>query len=272
MTRRHDAPRKRGHRTPLYDPDIPTPTHAERARTLVGAGGRGTLCTAHSEHEGHPYGSLVTFGVLDGRPVFLISALAEHTRNVRQEPRASLVVAEEGDGDALAMGRVTLVGIMEEIPEGDALQAARAAYLEANPGASYYIDFRDFSLWQLDVSSVRYIGGYGRMSWVEGPQWSSADPDPIRSVADRIIQHMNDDHEEALTLCTKAFSLAQEFEAVVMTQVDRYGFEVSVRTAEGPRPVRIAFPEEIGTAGEARVQLVALTKTARSQLAESSST
>ena len=41
---------------PLYDADIPIPTHAERARTLVGRISTGTLCTLALEPRGYPYG------------------------------------------------------------------------------------------------------------------------------------------------------------------------------------------------------------------------
>ena len=45
---------------PLYDANIPTPTHAERARTLVAQISTGTLCTLALEPVGYPYGSFVT--------------------------------------------------------------------------------------------------------------------------------------------------------------------------------------------------------------------
>src|SRR5262245_45430517 len=95
---------------PLYDTDVPTPSHAERARTLVASLGTGTLCTIAREPAGYPYGSFVTFALDAGQPVFLISELAEHTRNLRGDPRASLLVAEGGADDPLANGRVTLLG------------------------------------------------------------------------------------------------------------------------------------------------------------------
>ena len=75
---------------------FPTPTHAERARTLVAQISTGTLCTLALEPEGYPYGSFVTVAFDNGNPVFLISGLAEHTKNLERDPRASLLVAEGG--------------------------------------------------------------------------------------------------------------------------------------------------------------------------------
>ena len=51
-----------------------------------------------------------------------------------------------------------------------------------------------------------------------------------------------------------------------MTEIDRYGFEMSVKTDEGSRPIRLAFDATVATGKEAREQLVAMTKKARVQL------
>src|ERR1700730_4656274 len=154
---------------PLYDVNIPTPTHAERARTLVTQIPTGTLCTLALEPEGYPYGSFVTVAFDDGNPVFLISRLAEHTKNLERDPRASLLVAEGGSADPLANGRVTMLGPCTRV-EGDG-GSARASFLTAHPHAASYVHFRDFAFWKLHVNSIRYIGGYGRMSWIGKADW-----------------------------------------------------------------------------------------------------
>ena len=193
---------------PLYDPNVPTPTHAERARTLVARISTGTLCTLALEPEGYPYGSFVTVAFDDGDPVFLISALAEHTKNLERDPRASLLVAEGGSADPLANGRVTMLGPCTRV-KGDG-GSARAAFFGAHPNSTYYADFRDFAFWKLHVDHVRYIGGYGRMSWISEAEWQSAEPDPLGPSAAAMIAHMNADHADAMVLYCKAFSKATE--------------------------------------------------------------
>ena len=250
---------------PLYDVDIPTPTHAERARTLVAQISTGTLCTLAMEPVGYPYGSFVTVAFEDGAPVFLISRLAEHTKNLERDPRASLLVAESGSADPLANGRVTMLGLCARV-EGEG-GSARAAFLSTHPNAAYYADFRDFAFWKLSVGSVRYIGGYGRMSWVSETEWRTAEPDPLGPSAAGTIAHMNADHADAMVLYCKAFSKAIDVTAASMTGVDRYGFEMSATTREGPRPVRLAFTDPVGTPEEARAALISMLKDARSRLA-----
>lgn len=250
--------------SPLYDVTIPTPTHAERARTLVARISTGTLCTLALEPQGYPYGSFVTVAFDNGDPVFLISELAEHTKNLDQDPRASLLVAEGGAADPLANGRVTMLGPCARV--GGDVVSARTAFLAAHPNAAYYADFRDFAFWKLQVQSVRYIGGYGRMSWVGETEWRTAEPDPLASSSADAVAHMNADHAEAMVLCCKAFSRATDVTAATMTGVDRYGFEMSAKTAQGPRPVRVAFPEPVNTPDELRAALIAMVKDARSRL------
>jgi putative heme iron utilization protein len=249
---------------PLYDMNIPTPTHAERARTLVARISTGTLCTLALEPEGYPYGSFVTAAFDDGNPVFLISGLAEHTKNLERDHRASLLVAESGAEDPLANGRVTMLGPCTPV-EGNG-GSARSAFLAAHPNAAYYADFRDFAFWKLRVNAIRYIGGYGRMSWISQADWQAAEPDPLAASAAGAIAHMNADHADAMVLCCKAFSKATETISAKMTGVDRYGFEMSAMTPEGPRPVRVAFARPVSTPEELRAALVAMVKDARLRL------
>lgn len=249
----------------LYDPDVPTPTHGERARTLVAAIKTGTLCTIAKEPEGFPYGSFVTFAMDGGSPVFFISDLAEHTKNLKRDGRASLLVAEGGEGDPLANGRVTLLGMCRRLEAADERDRAKAAYLETHPNASYYIDYSDFSFYRLNVEGVRYIGGYGRMSWVDVGDWSGSDADPIAPLAPGIIGHMNEDHADAMVLYCHAFSKATDATQATMTSVDRYGFEMSAETGKGPRPIRLAFSSPISTSEEARKEMVELVRRARAQ-------
>ena len=69
----------------------------------------------------------------------------------------------------------------------------------------------------------------------------------------------------ALALLPQLGNEATEAQEVRMTSVDRYGFEMSVKTERGSRPIRLAFEEEVENATEVRQALVALAKRARSE-------
>ena len=222
----------------------------------------GVLSTNAAELGGHPYGSLVIYGVHEGDPVLLISALAEHTKNLETSPRCSLLVHERGPDNPLAMARATFVANAEKVDD----EAVAASFLARHPDAKYYADFTDFAYWRLRVGGVRYIGGFGRMSWVEPQVWSTAEPDPLIAQAKGIVDHMNEDHADALPLYAEAFSRAGAVPEAVMTGVDRYGFEMSVTTEQGPRPVRVAFETPVRDAKDVRTAMVAMLKQARARL------
>lgn len=249
-------------------PPAPEPSHAERSRTLVAGANRGVLSTLALDPVGYPFGSVATYAIDDaGRPIVFVSTMAEHTRNAAADPRASLIVTEpfpEGS-DPLAAARVTLIGELLEV-RGDDRPAVRDRYLAQNPASSYYIDFGDFSFWRLEVRSVRYVGGYGRMSWVETDDYAAAVADPLAGPsAAGILEHMNTDHADSLVLFVRVFGGRPDTTGAEMTAVDRYGFDLVASGPAGREAVRIGFDAPVATPGEVRPAMIRLVQRAKEE-------
>jgi heme iron utilization protein len=223
----------------------------------------GSLSTLSRKQPGFPFGSVMPYGLDErGRPIFLISTMAMHTQNLQGDPRASLLVTQaDGDGDPLGASRVTLVGNVATIPEGE-IAGARKLYLERYANSKYWVDFDDFSFYRMDVLDVYYVGGFGVMGWVKASEYDTARPDPLAEVAAGIIEHMNADHKDALVLLAKSCAGIEAQEAA-MTSVDRLGFQVRLKTQDGVRGTRIGFPREVGNANDARKVLVEMVQKAR---------
>jgi hypothetical protein len=102
------------------------------------------------------------------------------------------------------------------------------------------------------------------MGWVSAPEYSAALPDPLAEAGPRIMQHMNNDRAVALKLLAQKFA-GVEAEEATMTSIDRLGFYLRLKMAEGPRGVRIAFIREGSSAGEARNVLIEMVALARGQ-------
>lgn len=249
----------------LYDPEVRRPSHAERVKTLLAAQNTGTLGTLAVDPAGYPYGTFVTFALHDSRPVFLISRIAEHTKNLVADPRASLLVHESGKADPLANARVTLLGRATRVPREDAGELRRS-FLATHPYAESFVDYADFDFYALTVETLRYIGGYGRMSWVDATAFRDASPDPIARAERGIVEHMNDDHSDALLLYCRAFARTPGVEKATMTGIDRYGFEMTAYGPFGQGPVWLGFERPISNAKEARETLVAMVGAARAAL------
>jgi putative heme iron utilization protein len=260
--------RQHAYTTETEEPNpAPETSYAERARTMLSVNQVGVLSTNSSKCQGFPFGSTMPYALDDdGRPLFLISAMAMHTKNLQADPHASLfVTVPEAHRDPLGAGRMTLIGEAEPVPEDD-LAAARAAYLARHENAKYYVDFADFSFWRLNPVDLYFIGGFGVMGWVENSDFSQAVPDPLAEVATDILEHMNADHGPALieiALHQKGVTASE----AKMTAVDRLGFHLRLKTPERVRSVRIGFPNEVRSSIECREALVAMVKQARSETA-----
>jgi len=197
-----------------------------------------------------------------GRPIFLISTMAMHTQNLEADPRASLLITQpDSSGDPLGASRVTLLGNVARISEGE-IAEARRLYLERYPNSKHWVDFEDFSFYCMEVVDVYYVGGFGIMGWVSAPEYEQAKPDPLADSAAGIVKHMNTDHADALILLARNFT-GIEAEEATMTSVDRLGFNVRLKTGGGMRGARIAFLREVRSPAEARTVLVEMTQRAR---------
>lgn len=244
---------------------VPAPSHAERCRTLVLEARHATLSTIARDPSGYPYGSLVTIAIDGvGRPLFLLSTMAEHTGNLIARAEASVLISEPVDrhDQPLALGRVTILGTCTKV-EGDDRSSVRETFLAQQPSASYYVDFSDFAFYRLEPSALRYVGGFGRMSWVTADDYRVAAPDPLASAAAGILTHMNDDHADAMVAYATKLAKLDDATAATMTSVDRYGFELAATTPAGPRTARLAFDEPVTSTDEVRRAMVALVKRAR---------
>jgi hypothetical protein len=226
----------------------------------------GSLSTLSRKQPGFPFGSVMPYGLdVNGRPIFLISTMAMHTQNLQADPRASLLVTQpDASGDPLGASRVTLVGNVTTIPQPE-IADARKLYLDRYANSNYWVDFEDFSFYRMDVIDVYYVGGFGVMGWTQASDFDRAQPDPLVDSASAIIGHMNADHKDAVVLLARAFAGIEAQEGA-MTAVDRLGFHVRLKTAEGVKGARVAFLREVNNPIEARKVLVEMVQQARQAL------
>lgn len=234
-----------------------------RRRLLETPAGALATLSADPATEGYPFGSILPFALTpEGAPIVLLAGIAQHTRNLKRDPRCSLLVHEPAaaGGDPQAGWRVTLLGRMRPIEADEGLHAR---YCERVPGAEAYLETHDFAYWRLDLERVRWIGGFGEISWIEARE-VLRDPRGagVGAAAAAIVGHMNEDHEAALLAICEAFR-GRRPAAARKVDLDRAGF--FVRTSGPDRLEYFSFGREIAAA-EAREVFVALTKKARAAL------
>lgn len=167
---------------------------ADEARNLLRRARTATLGTLNVD-DGIPYASLVNVATdVRGCPLILVSTLAWHTRNLLADPRGSIMVAElPPSGDALTGARVTVMGRFSRV---DAKDAARR-FLARHPAAEMYAGFGDFGFWRLEPEKAHAVAGFGRIETLPANElFPSADE--MIALEEGAVQHMNDDHEDAI--------------------------------------------------------------------------
>jgi len=120
---------------------------AAEARSLVRRSTKGSLATLDAPSRA-PYASLITLATeADGSPVFLISTLARHTRNLAADPRAAILVdGTASAGFSRARRRPRFMSIFQIFRSGGC--RSKALISSAVSGAS--------SIWRPRICSFRW--------------------------------------------------------------------------------------------------------------------
>jgi putative heme iron utilization protein len=230
---------------------------AAEARSLMRRAFKGSLATLDAS-KGYPYASLIIVATdPSGAPTFLISTLALHTRNLIKDPRASILVDGTGAlADPLQGARVTLFGRAETV----AGAAPKQRFLVRHPEAALYADFEDFGLWRLAVEGAHYIGGFGRIVDLSPEELliSVAGADGLIEAEPGIVEHMNQDHADALELYAMAFGGGGPG-LWRLTGIDPEGCDL---TLDG-EACRVPFGQRVTAPALARQELVRLAEEAR---------
>lgn len=217
-----------------------------------------TLSRPETEGAGWPSPSLVLTGfALDGSPLLLISALADHTRNLLADPRCGLLFdGTDGHADRLTGPRLSVQG--RAVRDGD--PALRARFLARHPAAAAYAGFGDFALWRVDVARGHMVAGFGRIHSLPGETLRLPPADSITLAAREadIIAHMNQDHADAIRLYATRL-LGRPDGDWRLTGIDPDGCDLRA----GDASARLPFQTRVTDADAARRELVRLVQVAR---------
>ena len=229
---------------------------AQEARGLVRRAVTAALATLAPD--GWAYPSLVqvaTDGA--GRPLLLMSDLAEHTRNVKADDRVGLLFdGTAGRAEPLTGSRLSLLGRVRVT----AAAADRARYLARVPSAAGFADFKDFRFYRVEPERGHLVAGFGRIHDLAAGELRL--PDELALAAGAlepgVIQHMNRDHADAVRLMAERLAGATG-EGALLCGFDAEGCDIRV----GAAVHRLPFPAPVADSDQARAALAALTRQAR---------
>lgn len=226
------------------------------AKKLLREGRSGALATL-MPRSGDPYCSLVNVATaIDGAPLFLLSNLARHTKNILADARVSLMLDERKDGDPLEGARVMLMGSCAKTDP-----AVAGAYLRRHLEAEMFANFGDFAFYRMEIGRAHLVAGFGRIVDV-GPKDLLADMSDAQALVESetgAIAHMNEDHADACRLfATKLLGGPDGDWRCV--GIDPEGLELQ----QGRTALRLPFPQRVTGPGPLRAVLKELADQARS--------
>jgi putative heme iron utilization protein len=237
----------------------------------------GTLST-EDVSKGFPTGSIVPFALDQlGRPFILTAGIARHTRNLRQDNRASLFIHDgQAVGDPQTSWRASINGHFvqlrtdQEDSEGceriseDEYAQLLARYSQRVPKATSYLKTHAFRFWRMNtIKSIRYIAGFGRICSFAGDDYfAEAGQTPFETERAGALAHMNDDHVGNMQEISRALH-ATDAEHVRMTALERTGCLLQTTGPDGyqfhPFTKVVEKPQEL------KSEIIGLLKRARAQ-------
>lgn len=227
---------------------------AKHVLRLAATASLGTL-----DADSGPFVSLVTVATMPAdEPILLLSDLAAHTRNLKRDPRASLLLVAPGGegGDPLAGARLTLTGTL--VRDDD--PTVRRRFLARHEEAAAYADFADFGFYRFAAMAGHLVASFGRIVDLAAGDIlaDTTGLDDLIAAEEGAVAHMNEDHRDALRLyATKLLGLPDGDWRTTGADLD------GIDLRAGPLRGRLAFPERVTTPGELRRVLVDLAKEAR---------
>lgn len=232
----------------------------QQARILLRQQHSGILSSISVDVAGFPFGSVTPF-MLNGRGEVIIYAsdIAQHAKNMQANPKVSLCVHDPVQADSQASARVTLLG---EACADSVTQADQQRYFRLFPQARAYEQAHDFRFYLIQVTRVRYIGGFGQIFWFSKNNWRQRFVDLV-AAENAAIEHMHADHADALQAIGELVS-GQAVQTVQMLSIFHDGFHLQLPD----KLAFVGFEQSLQRPEQLRQAMVLATKQARQALAK----
>ncbi|XP_042402444.1 uncharacterized protein LOC121992268 isoform X2 [Zingiber officinale] len=251
--------------------DLPSPALA--VRNLMEQARFAHLCTVmsrmHHRRAGYPFGSLVDFAADSmGHPIFSLSPLAIHTRNLLADPRCTLVVQIPG-WSSLSNARVTIFGDVTPLPSNQQEWARKQYMAKHQQWASH--QWGNFYYYRMqNISDIYFIGGFGTVAWIDVNEYEATQPDKIAADGgEQSLKELNGIFSKPLK---ELLSTETEIDDAALISIDSKGTDIRVRQGAQFNIQRLSFEVEhsVETLDEAKKALQKIIKNKSFKLERSS--
>ena len=156
------------------------------------------LSTMSKKYEGYPFGSFITYVSDKNRTLLMYTSdIAQHTKNLKTNSKACVTLFKlDTEYDKQNSSRLTLMGDLKDVPVDD-LDECQERFIKFLPESKKYSSMHDFKFYKLEISRIRWIGGFGDIAWLNPKNWQDDLPRWAKNEK-MMIDHMNDDHANVL--------------------------------------------------------------------------
>ena len=156
------------------------------------------LSTMSKKYEGYPFGSFITYVSDKNRTLLMYTSdIAQHTKNLKTNSKACVTLFKlDTEYDKQNSSRLTLMGDLKDVPVDD-LEECQERFIKFLPESKKYSSMHDFKFYKLEISRIRWIGGFGDIAWLNPKNWQDDLPKWAKNEK-MMIDHMNDDHANVL--------------------------------------------------------------------------
>ncbi|XP_020578272.1 uncharacterized protein LOC110023293 [Phalaenopsis equestris] len=225
--------------------DLPCPELS--VRNLMEQARFAHLCTVmsrmHHRRAGYPCGSLVDYATDSiGHPIFSLSPLAMHTRNLLADPRCTLVVQIPG-WSGLSNSRVTIFGDAVPLPADQQGWACKQFIAKHQQWASQ--QWGNFYYYRMaTIRDIYFIGGFGTVGWIDVKDYEDIQPDKIAADGgEKNLEELNEIFSKPLK---EILSAEGEIDDAAFISIDSKGTNIRVRQGAKCCIHRLSFEVEDG--------------------------
>ncbi|NVJ91397.1 MAG: pyridoxamine 5'-phosphate oxidase family protein [Methylocystaceae bacterium] len=170
------------------------------ARKIARSCRSGAIATT-DRNDATPYVSFCAYATdYRAQPIFLFSDLADHTQNLAQNAKVSLLCEQASHlSNPQAGPRVTLVGEVEKISD----EQVCSLFLQQHASAKKYADFGDFNFYRLNVEKAHFVGGFGRAVWLDSKDYMSDSAASLCFLVEQaeMVSALNEDFPDFARMC-----------------------------------------------------------------------
>lgn len=216
------------------------------ARELLSGRFQGVLSTHSVDHEGYPFGSLLPYSVgRDGWPLMLMSDLARHSKNLLTDPRCSLTIVEQGDGDCQRLTRLSCLADAVPLREVDRQLAER--HFRYFPESRAYYEELNFRFYRLQPTRFYCVAGFGTARWLGRDRMEAGNPLSYHQESELLRQIMERFRDPIVDTLSRIYRGAVDRQADALAAgIDPLGLDLK----QGGRLFRISFPHPVASPGD----------------------